>query len=85
MFLNNFHSILSNYTLVLQYQDLLCHHIFISLMHLINGAQVLNIIPFILSSTRLALASSPASVIVIICYYSFNKCVCISIITDTWF
>ena len=40
--------------------------LFILLMHLVNGAQFLNITPLFLSSARLAAASSPAPVIVIV-------------------
>ena len=40
--------------------------LFILLMRLVNGAQFLNIIPLFLSSARLAAASSPAPVIVIV-------------------
>ena len=35
-------------------------------MHLVNGAQFLNIIPLFLSSNRFAAASFPAPVIVIV-------------------
>ena len=38
--------------------------LFILLMHLVNGAQFLNITPLFLSSNYLAAASSPALVIV---------------------
>ena len=40
--------------------------LFILLMHLINGAQILNIAPLFLSSARLPVASSLAPVIVIV-------------------
>ena len=39
--------------------------LFILLMHLVNGAQFLNVTPLSLSSACLAAASSPAPVIVI--------------------
>ena len=38
--------------------------LFILLMHLINGAQFLNLTPFFLSSNRFAASSSPAPVTV---------------------
>ena len=40
--------------------------LFILLMHLVNGAQFLNVTYLFISSARLAAASSPASVIVIL-------------------
>ena len=40
--------------------------LFIMLLHLVNGAQFLNVSPLFLSSARLAAASSPAPVIVIV-------------------
>ena len=40
--------------------------LFILLMHLVNGAQFLNVTPLSLSSARLAAPSSPAPVIVIL-------------------
>ena len=40
--------------------------LFILLMHLVNGAQFLNVTPLSLSSSCLAAASSPAPVIVIV-------------------
>ena len=40
--------------------------LFILLMHLVNGAQFLNVIPLSLSSACLASASAPAPVIVIV-------------------
>ena len=40
--------------------------LFILLMHLVNGAQFLNVAPLSLSSTRLTAPSSPALVIVIL-------------------
>ena len=40
--------------------------LFILLMHLVNGAQFLNVSPLSLSSACLAAASSPAPVIVIV-------------------
>ena len=40
--------------------------LFILLMHLVNSAQFLNVTPLFLSSARLAAASSPVPVIVIV-------------------
>ena len=40
--------------------------LFVLLMNLVNGAQFLNVTPLFLSSARLAAASSPAPVIVIV-------------------
>ena len=40
--------------------------LFILLMHLVNGAQFLNVTPLSLSSARLAAPSAPAPVIVIL-------------------
>ena len=40
--------------------------LFILLMHLVNGAQSLNVTPLFLSSACLAAASTPAPVIVIV-------------------
>ena len=40
--------------------------LFISLLQLINGAQLLNITPFVLSSACLATTSAPGPVIVIV-------------------
>ena len=44
--------------------------LFILLMHLVNGAQFLNIMPLFLSSNRFAASSSPAPVIVIVPFTS---------------
>ena len=50
--------------------------LFILFMHLLNGAQFLNVTPLFLSSTRLAAASSPAPVIVIVPFtvFLFQHC-----------
>ena len=63
MFLNNHHYILSSYTLALLYQYVqlyLFGYLFILLMQLVNGAQVLNI-------TFLAelLAAAPAAAVLL--------------------
>ena len=47
--------------------------LFILLVHLVNGAQFLNVIPLFLSSARLAAASSPAPVIVIVHFASMYE------------
>ena len=44
--------------------------LFILLMHLVNGAQFLNITPLFGSSNRFAVSSSPATVIVIVPFTS---------------
>ena len=44
--------------------------LFILLMHLVNGVHFLNVTPFSLSSVRLAAASAPAPVIVIVPFTS---------------
>ena len=47
--------------------------LFIVLMHLVNGAQFLNVTPLFLSSARLAAASSPAPLIVIVLFKSMYE------------
>ena len=47
--------------------------LFILLIHLVNGAQFLNVIPLFLSSARLAAALSPAPVIVIVTFTSIYE------------
>ena len=47
--------------------------LFILLMHLVNGAQFLNVTPLFLSSARLAAASSPAPVIFIVPFTSMYE------------
>ena len=47
--------------------------LFILLMHLVNGAQFLNVTPLFLSSAHLTAASSPAPVIVIVPLTSMYK------------
>ena len=49
--------------------------LFILLMHLVNGAQFLNVNPVFLSSGCLAAASSPAPVIVIVPFTSMDESV----------
>ena len=44
--------------------------LFILLMHLVNGAQFLNVTPLSLSSARFAASSSPSPVIVIVPFTS---------------
>ena len=47
--------------------------LFIVLVHLVNGAQFLNVTPLFLSSARLAAASSPAPLIVIVPFKSMYE------------
>ena len=47
--------------------------LFILLMHLVNGAQFVDVTPLFLSSVRLAAASSPAPVIVIVPFTSMYQ------------
>ena len=47
--------------------------LFILLMHLVNGAQFLNVTPLFLSSAHLVAASSPAAVIVIVPFTSMHE------------
>ena len=47
--------------------------LFILLMHLVNGAQFLNVTPLSLSSASLASSSSPAPVIVIVPFTSMYE------------
>ena len=47
--------------------------LFILLMHLVNGAQFLNVTPLFFSSARLAAASSQAPVIVIVPFTSMYE------------
>ena len=49
------------------------HVLFILLMHLVNGAQLLNATALFLSSAHLAAASSPAPVIVIVRFTSMYE------------
>ena len=47
--------------------------LFILLIHLVNGAQFLNVTPLLISSARLAAASSPVPVIVIVPFTSIYE------------
>ena len=47
--------------------------LFILLIHVVNGAEFLNVTPLFLSSARLAVASSPGPVIVIVPFTSIYE------------
>ena len=62
--------------------------LFILLMHLVNGAQFLNITPLFLSSNHFAASSSPAPVIVIVPFasmYAFHYFIMILALIYKWF
>ena len=86
---NNYHYILSDYTLASLHQDLFTLStcvLFISLMQLVNSTQFFNIIGLLFSSAAVATVCcasvpSPSYPTTVNCYFTFNKYVCITVIT----